>query len=276
MTANWTVDPSPACGALGFRTIDEVRRACAAARTCELGSSDAARRAVLTCNRDEMIVDGVAPDGQRLWSLVLTGTPADRARQAAVWIARSDDLEVAPPPPPPPAPPAPPPRQEEPIAPKRAPATSGGLTGALVAIEMPSHFSPLANAAGLQLGAGFALGRGFYAGPILMFAQATQVSRNLASSVLLLHGGARVGWGAPWSDGVLGAYLDAGAGFWSVAGEEGSQLRLAAPYVAPTVVVQYPRAPLRPYLGLSGVVLDGQTGIYGGAALAAGVAWSAW
>src|SRR5262245_38308249 len=102
MTAVWAVEPTPACRESGDRTSAEVRRACAAARTCELGPN-AERRAVLTCTKDEMIVDALAADGRRLWTLTVTGEPADRARQVAVWIARSDDLaEPEPPKEPPP------------------------------------------------------------------------------------------------------------------------------------------------------------------------------
>src|SRR5215471_18582435 len=146
MTAGWAVDPSPACGTLGAQTADEVRRACAAARTCENappGSS--ARRAILTCNRDEMIVDGLSADGQRLWSLAVTGAPADRARQAAVWIARSDDVAApTPPPEPPPSPPPPAPERRERVVTEPEHARSGGgLAAALLFLDIPFRQSSL-------------------------------------------------------------------------------------------------------------------------------------
>jgi hypothetical protein len=283
MTAGWAVEPSPTCGTVGEQTADEVRRACAATQTCEIGKAGTSvRRAVLTCNRDEMIVDARSADGgQRLWSLAVSGSPADRARQAAVWIARSDEVAIPAPPEPPP-PPAPE-RGEAPV-PQPERARSGGVAAALVALDIPSQRSSMSSALGVQLGTAFALGRGVYVGPVLTLARARWVDYNVSESVALVHAAARVGWGAPWTDGVVGAYVDVGAGLWSIPiGDDGASnvTRIALPSIAPTLVLQYPRATLRPYLGVSGLVAADTVAanldhIVFGASIAAGVAWSAW
>jgi hypothetical protein len=283
MTAGWAVEPLPTCGTLGAQTAQEVRRACAATRTCEIAPAGASvRRAVLTCNRDEMIIDALSADGQRLWSLAVTGTPADRARQAAVWIARSDDVAAPAPPEPPPSPASPTPERRERVFTAPDKVRSGGLTASLLFLDIPLRQSSLSSALGVQIGTAVALGRGFFAGPVLTVAQARWVAYptmyESSQSVPLFHAAARVGWGAPWTDGIIGAYVDVGAGLWSI---PVGVTRIALPSIAPTLVLKYPRDTLRPYVGVSGLVAadtrEAELGpiVFGGS-IAAGVAWSAW
>jgi hypothetical protein len=105
---------------------------------------------------------------------------------------------------------------------------------------------------------------------------------QIAESMPLFSAGARIGWSAPWSASLFGAYLNLGIGLWWVSGwdREPPKPRLAAPYVAPSFVVQSPAGNVRPFAALSGVaMLERELRDWSpilGATLNAGVAWSAW
>src|SRR4051812_13340393 len=88
---SWSITGPAACAADVQRVQDEVILACAAAGGCRVGAPGETtdRRALVACGADAWTVAARSDEGEQ-WTMRIDARPDDRARQAAMWIARSD------------------------------------------------------------------------------------------------------------------------------------------------------------------------------------------
>jgi hypothetical protein len=284
---SWAVDVAPTCRRFEATVLDETRRACSAAGTCEI--VDTSRRADgslrLTCT-DQTLTVAARRGDRELWSLTLDGAPEDRVRKAAVWIARSDAPQAE----------GPSLAKKEvvagPSAAERPPAKASekwlGFGASVELMEVP--FRPpvalgLNDTYGVHVNAMFRLTGDLYAGPVLAFERGTYAEQRSADPVAGVapeghdetnaRVAARVGWGAPWGMRTFGAYVDLGyaRAWYPVEGDTRSRNFL---FASPTLVAQLPLSDVRPFVSAGGdVVLDERIGFAVGAHAGLGVAWSA-
>jgi hypothetical protein len=296
-------DTELACDALGGR--------------CQIAASEveATHRAVLVCDsavRWTLRIE--TSDGQPVVAVRLVGDREERLRKAAMWIARTEDDGpaagppsggVAPPAPGPPSPPAPALRvPSAPAAsPARDPATvwadepdfppppkpkerrAGGL--ALDATFGVTNSSYVDSFRGLHASMVFPAGP-FHVGPVGAYDQASSFADGYAG---IGHLGGRAGWGAPFSDRIVGLWLEsgvawgtrpnAGVGFHlrgTSFGPDNAPTDFVTPYGRAEVMLQLPlKAPLRPYVAVAGTHAINEFGEGVQSALfAAGLAWRAW
>jgi hypothetical protein len=293
-------DTELACDALGGR--------------CQIAASEeeATHRAVLVCDsavRWTLRIE--TSEGQPVVAVRLVGDREERLRKAAMWIARTeDDGPTAGPPsgsvaPPAPAPPAP--VLRVPSAPAASPARDPSTVWADEPDFPPPPKPKKRRAGGLALDATFGVTnssfvdsfRGlhasivfpagpFHVGPVGAYDQASSFAAGYAG---IGHLGGRAGWGAPFSDRIVGLWLESGVAWgtrpnagdgyhlWGTSfGSDNAPTDFVTPYGRAEVMLQLPlNGPLRPYVAVAGTHAVNEFGEGVQSALfAAGLAWRAW